>query len=293
MQRTAWITGSNGLIGNNLVQCAPQFAPEFRVIGLTREIVDLTDSNALRKRFLQDRPRLIIHCAALSKSPACQANPALAWKTNVEATQALVGHAAGIPFIFFSSDLVFDGKKGNYVENDATNPLSVYAETKVAAEIIALKNPLHTVVRTSLNAGITPTGDRAFNEELVNEWKARRRVKLFTDEFRCPIAAGVTARAIWELTAKNKPGLYHLAGSERLSRLQIGQILAAQYPELDPRIESSSLSEYRGAPRAPDTSLDCSKLQKLLSFPLPKFSDSLPIFSNNPPPNQPTTKPRE
>lgn len=275
MQRIAWITGSNGLIGSHLVQSAPQFAPEFRVIGLSREIVDLTDNKALRKKVLQDRPQLIIHCAALSKSPACQANPALAWKTNVEATQALAGHAAGIPFIFFSSDLVFDGKKGNYVENDAANPLSVYAETKVAAENVVLKNPLHTVVRTSLNAGITPAGDRAFNEELLNEWRAQRRVKLFTDEFRCPIAAAATARAVWELAAINQPGLYHLAGSERLSRWQIGQLIAVRYPELDPQVQACSLLEYRGAPRAPDTSLDSSKIQKLLSFPLPKFSEWL------------------
>ena len=67
----------------------------------------------------------------MSKSPACQANPELAHKINVDVTRCLAELASEVGFIFFSSDLVFDGKKGNYVETDEPNPLSVYAETKL------------------------------------------------------------------------------------------------------------------------------------------------------------------
>jgi dTDP-4-dehydrorhamnose reductase len=145
----------------------------------------------------------------------------------------------------------------------------VYAETKASAEQIILANPRHTVVRTSLNGGISPTRDRGFNEQMRLAWQAGQRMKLFTDEFRSPIPAEVTARAIWELAAPSRPGLYHVAGSERLSRWEIGQLLAARWPQLKPRIEPGSLREYSGAPRAPDTSLNCAKAQTLLSFPLP------------------------
>jgi dTDP-4-dehydrorhamnose reductase len=71
------------------------------------------------------------------------------------------------------------------------------------------------------------------------------------------------------------PGLYHVAGSERLSRWQIGQLLAGRWPQLKPRIEPGSLKEYSGAPRAPDTSLNCAKAQDLLSFPLPSLTEWL------------------
>jgi len=272
---TAWITGAGGLIGNYLVQTAPTFASGWRVVGLIRAQLELTDFSVVRAAFTSQRPQLLIHCAALSQSPVCQANPALARQLNVEVTRYLAELASGIPLIFFSSDLVFDGRKGNYVESDPVNPLSVYAETKVAAEQIVLRNPQHTVVRTSLNGGVSPTGERGFNEELRRAWQVGKTLNLFTDEFRSPIPAKVTARGVWELVAKNQPGLYHLAGSERLSRWQIGQLIAGRWPQLNPRIDPGSLKDYQGAPRPPDTSLNCGRIQKLLSFSLPGLTEWL------------------
>jgi dTDP-4-dehydrorhamnose reductase len=273
--KTVWITGAGGLIGGYLARSAPQFAPEARVVALTRQRLDLTDSPALRAEFKRQRPQLVIHCAALSKSTECEANPALAHKLNVEVTARLAELATGIPFVFLSTDLVFDGRSGHYGEDAAVNPLSVYAETKVAAERLLLEKPQHIIIRTSLNGGTSPAGDRGFNEQMRQAWQAGQALRLFTDEFRSPIPAELTARAIWELAALNRPGLYNVAGSERLSRWQIGQLLAARWPQLNPRIEPASLKEYAGAPRAPDTSLNCAKAQKLLSFRLPRLTEWL------------------
>ncbi len=245
------------------------------MVALTRERLDLTDSPAVEAEFRRQNPQLVIHCAALSRSPECEANPDLARRLNVEVTALLAKLAAEIPFVFLSTDLVFDGRTGHYEESAATNPLGVYAETKVAAEQIVLANPRHTVIRTSLNGGTSPTGDRGFNEQMRRAWRAGRTLSLFVDEFRSPIPAEVTARAIWELAALNQAGLYHVAGSERLSRWQVGQLLAARWPVLKPKIEPGSLKEYAGAPRAPDTSLNCAKAQEQLSFSLPGLTEWL------------------
>lgn len=278
----AWITGAGGLIGNYLVQTAPRFAPHRNVIGLTRAMLDLTDAGAVRERFSHDQPELIIHCAALSRSPDCEANPTLARQLNVDVTARFAELAADIPFVFFSSDLIFDGRAGNYDESATPNPRSVYAETKVAAEEIVRANPKHTIVRTSLNGGTSPTGDRGFNEQMRRAWQSGQTLRLFTDEFRSAIAAEVTARAVWELVARNQPGLYHVAGSQRVSRWEIGQLIAARWPELNPKMEPASLTEYRGAPRPPDTSLNCAKIQKQLSFPLPGLADWLSAHPHEP-----------
>lgn len=272
---TVWITGAGGLIGDHLVQTAPAFAPQWQARGLTRPQLDLLDFDAVRTSFRAQQPAAIIHCAAMSKSPDCQANPALAHQINVEATALLAELAADIPLIFFSSDLVFDGQKGNYVETDPVGPLSVYPETKVAAERIVLANPRHTVIRTSLNGGISPRGDSGFNEQLRRAWKLGQSPKLFLDEFRCPIPAEVTARATWELLSCGATGLLHVAGAERLSRAQIGRLLAARCPELNPKFEVGSRRDFSGPPRAPDTSLNCAKAQASLSFPLPGFASWL------------------
>ena len=276
-QGKAWITGAAGLIGSYLIRLAPQYAPTFQIIPLTRADLELTDFTSVGKKFKSDQPTLIIHCAAMSKSPDCQASPAQARKANVEVTRCLAGLAtkAGIDFIFFSTDLVFDGRKGNYVETDAVNPLSVYGETKVAAEAVVAANKRHTVIRTSLNSGASPGGKMAYNEQLRAAWAEGKNIKMFRDEYRSPISAAVTARAIWELAHDPQGGVWHLSGAERLSRLQIGKLLAKRHTELKPSLESGSLREYKGAPRPPDTSLICDKLQSRLSFALPGLSDWL------------------
>ncbi len=269
----AVITGAGGLIGSYLMRSAGALAPEWRVSGLSRRDLDLADPQAIRRTVQTVRPALIIHCAAISKTTQCQQDPLLARRINVEATTLLAELACDVPFIFFSSDLVFDGKKGRYVETDPVSPLNVYGETKVAAERIVLANPRHSVIRTSLTAGRSPTGDRSFVEEMRQALKAGQPLTLFTDEYRCPIPASASARAVWELVRVNRPGLYHLAGAERLSRWEIGQLLLARWPDLHTEIRPGSLKDYRGGPRSADASLDCRKLQALLSFPLPSFRE--------------------
>lgn len=267
-----WITGAGGLIGSHLVSSAATFAPGWQVEAITRQRLDLTDFAAVERAFAQRRPSLMIHCAALSRSAACEAEPALADRLNVSLTRHLAELAEAIPLVFFSTDLVFDGRKGNYVETDTPNPLSVYAQTKAWAEKIVLKNPRHTVIRTSLNSGVSPTGDRSFTEQMRRAWERGETLKLFTDEFRSPLSVAVTARAVWELVQRNEPGLYHLAGRERLSRWDIGQLLARRCPALNARMEQATIRDFPGPPRPPDTSLSCAKIQRLLSFPLPAWS---------------------
>ena len=264
----AWITGAGGLIGSHIARTAAVHAPGWRVRGLTRGDFDLTDFPEVRRQFEADLPELVVHCAAISDPEACETQLTQTRLVNREATFFLSGLAQDIPMIFFSSDLVFDGRHGNYTEEDEPSPLSVYARCKAEAEALVMANPLHTIVRTSLTAGKSPNGNRGIEEQLKLHWARGDTVKLFADEYRCPIPAEVTARAIWELSLAKRPGIYHLAGSERMSRLEIGQLIAAKHPELNPKIEPYSLRDHDGPPRAADTSLDCGKLQQLLSFPL-------------------------
>jgi dTDP-4-dehydrorhamnose reductase len=265
----AWITGANGLIGNYLVQTAPRFAPGWRVRALTRDQFDLLDFAAVRREFQKDQPQLVIHCAAVTVVAEVQKNPGVARRVNVEVTKLLAELAAEIPFVFFSTDLVFDGRKGNYTEADTPNPLHFYGETKATAEQIILRNPRHTVVRTSINGGVSSAGNRGFNEQYRHSLQTGQRMTLFTDEFRSPIPAVETARAVWELADKNCAGIFHVAGAEKLSRLQIGELLVKRWPEVKTEIKSGSARDFPGPPRALDTSLDISRAQNVLSVPLP------------------------
>src|SRR5436190_4332225 len=124
---STWITGAGGLIGSYLCKTAPE---NFTITQIHSHHLAASAEADLRLRFEANLPGLIIHCAAISKSPACDANPELAREVNTNLTKRLSEMAKDIPFIFLSSDLVFDGRRGNYTENDAPNPLSVYGGTK-------------------------------------------------------------------------------------------------------------------------------------------------------------------
>ena len=277
-----WITGAGGLIGSHLARSAAVFAPGWQVAALIRERLELTDFEAVTRAFGAERPSLVIHCAAMSRIAACGADPALAQTVNVSVTRHLCGLAKSVPFLFLSTDLVFDGRQGNYSESDSVNPLSIYAETKAQAEQHVLANPRHTVVRVSLNTGASPSGGTSFTEVMRSAWTRGETVNLFTDEFRNPIPVQVTSRAIWELVRQTRPGLYHLAGAERLSRWELGRLLATRWPHVTARMEPSSLKDYRGPARSPDTSLNCAKLQALLPFRLPGLSEWLRENPNEP-----------
>jgi dTDP-4-dehydrorhamnose reductase len=273
--KRVWITGAGGLIGHHLVAAATECAPDVEARGLTRQDLDLFDFTAVGRAFLAERPAAIIHCAGLARAGDCERDPALARRLNVDVTAHLARLAEGIPFFFFSTDLVFDGARGGYVESDAVNPLNVYGATKAEAERVVLANPRHAVIRTSLNGGKSPSGNRGFNEETRLAWQAGRTLTLFIDEFRCPIPAAVTARAVWMLFRQGVSGVFHVAGGARLSRWEIGELLAARWPGVTARMLPGSLENFQGPPRSPDTSLNCLKAQAFLPFRLPGLAEWL------------------
>jgi dTDP-4-dehydrorhamnose reductase len=271
MKPVAVVTGAGGLIGHYFVKTAARWAPSWRVVGLTRQELDLTEAARVRDLWRTLDPRAVIHCAALSRIKDCEQDPARARRYNVEVTAGLAELARDIPFIFLSSGEVFDGRRRWYVETDEATPINVYGKTKLEAEQVVSANPNHTVVRIVLTAGTSLNGDRSFVEDMCRAAKAGNSVTLFADEYRCPLPAGVIARALWELLGLNQPGLYHLGGSERLSRWEIGEALVRWHPELTDSLQAGSSKGYTGSPRPADLSLRCDKIQRLLSFPIPGF----------------------
>lgn len=275
MKPRAIITGAAGLIGHYLVMNASRWASEWQVHGLTRAELDFTDPIAVERAWQSIKPSAVIHCAALSRTKDCEQDPQLARRINVDATADLARLSKDIPFIFLSSGEVFDGQAGWYRETDEPNPINVYGETKLEAEQLVLQNPRHTVVRIVLTSGTSQNGDRSFVEDMCRTAQSGKSMTLYSDEFRCPLPAGAIARAIWELSSKNLPGLYHLGGRERLSRWEVGQALLPWYPELQGRLVKGYAGDHTGAPRPADLSLNCEKIQTLLSFSIPGFQSWL------------------
>ncbi len=274
--RLVWVSGAGGLIGREIVLAADAaVSAGWEVCGLTRQDLDLDDPTAVARRLAERKPDLIIHCAALSRTGACEADPNLAHRLNVETSARLIDGAPTARFVFFSSDLVFDGRRGNYTDTDRPNPVNVYGRTKFAVESLLARHPNALVIRTSLNFGHSLVGDRSFNEEMVRAWRQNRPVKAFIDEYRCPIPASVTASVTWDLALSPFTGIVHVAGAERISRWEIADALRTHYPSLNPKVEPVTLKGFVGPPRSPDVSLNCEQLKRWLGCQLPNFRDWL------------------
>lgn len=270
-----WVTGAGGLVGQALMAYGPP-APDWEVRGLRHDDLELTDYRALREAFHRDRPDLVIHAAAMSRPRDCEADPERAWAVNVGVTAMLADLLGDGRLIFISSEQVFDGRHAPYTEDAPVSPINVYGHTKAEAERYVLSHPQNAVVRLALTCGRSAGRDRAFNEEWEQRWRRGETLRLFTDEFRCPIPAPVVAQALWVLAAEAQAcGVYHLAGAERLSRWEIGRLLAGRIPGAASLIQPAELKEWQGPPRPPDLQLVCARLQALLPFPLPKFSEWL------------------
>ena len=148
-----------------------------------------------------------------------------------------------------SSDIVFDGARGRYREEDLPAPVNDYGRSKAEAETrVAAVHPRATLVRTSLLYGGAEPGPQ--------ERLAREATRFFVDEIRSPVRVGDLADAILELLELDLPGPLHLGGADDVSRYDFALLLGA-----DPdRIERA----FTTPDRAPNVSLDSSRAAALL-----------------------------
>jgi dTDP-4-dehydrorhamnose reductase len=171
------------------------------------------------------------------------------WEVNVEGSAAVAEAARGMRLVHLSTDLVFDGSRGRYREQDVTAPVSAYGRSKAEAE--RLVTELHreaTIVRTSLIYGGAEPGPQ---ERLAAEGS-----RFFVDEIRSPVQVSDLAEALLEVVALDLSGALHLGGADDISRYDFAVLLGAD-PE---RIEATNTTPDR----APDVSLDSSRAAALL-----------------------------
>ncbi len=261
------LTGASGFLGHYV---AAQAKETHQVVGLTHQNtpsqpgiqvlkLDIADLTGLRNVVREVRPDYIIHTAAIGDVNFCQQNPAVSQKINVEATVYLAKLAAelAIPFVFTSSDMVFDGKKGRYTEADAPNPLNLYGEQKARAEEgIATVYPDAAVCRMPLMYG---AGAKNFFGQHLQKLCKGEELALFTDEYRTPLGGISAARGLL-LAMEQFKGFYHLGGPERISRYGFGLLMAEAANIPSPHIKPTLQAHLAmAAPRPADASLDSSK----------------------------------
>ncbi len=215
------ILGAAGFLGTKLMNL---LSKENEVIGASLdsleeniESVDATDKFQLYNFLNSKKPGVVIDLIALTSSVACEQNPELCKKLNFETAKniAEICKELNAKMIFVSSSYVFDGKKGDFTEEDTTSPLNEYGKYKVLAEkeVLKLKNSiiLRTAIMYGYNGKNKPNG--VFNKILSGE-----DIPLGDpDQLRNPLLVDDVALIITSLLTLNQAGIFHMAGPNKLS----------------------------------------------------------------------------
>jgi dTDP-4-dehydrorhamnose reductase len=188
--------------------------------------IDLDDEAEVAQLFARARPRLIIHCAGVCNVETCERSPEFAHAVNVEGTRNLLRHApAGTRIVYCSSDHVFGGDAGPYWEDSPPAPISVYGQTRVAAEQLALARADTLVVRAGLWIGPSSTGRIGHLDWLRDRHRRNLPMTVVTDELRSAVWAEDAARRVWALAGSSLVGIRHIVATRTVSRPELARYL--------------------------------------------------------------------
>jgi dTDP-4-dehydrorhamnose reductase len=286
------VTGASGFLGREVCLAALRRGHEVLALGGSRAPVvpgvaqarafDLCSEAALEALVLEEFPHAVVHCAALPTIETCLAEPSRTKALNTEVPKKLAQLCfhLGAKLVHLSTDTVFDGVTGNYQPTDHPKPLNLYGETKAAAEVEVLKfgREHAAVLRTSPIIGNSVTGDRGLHERLFVSWREGKATTLFTDEVRQPVEVSNLADVTIELCERaNLSGLYHWAGTEAMSRHEIGVRIARHFGlDAEALVRPTSRAEVPSAAARPrDLSLRLHPLAGKLRTAAQSFEDQL------------------
>ena len=288
------ITGFNGFVAGSVIAHAKG---NWEIHGIGRSEnplnepdiyyhnLDLLDEQGFISLFNEISPDAVIHTAAMANIDVCQVNQELAERVNVGVTKMIARLCLehNVKIVFCSTDTVFDGIKGDYVETDLPHPLNYYAETKVKGEqIVLLASPGNVVARLGLVMGIPVIGKgNSFLADMIAKLGNGLEIPFPTNETRTPIDVITLGSSLVELAGNQFGGIIHLSGNTKINRYQMGLEIATTlgYPaNLILTVDSNSMAGR--APRANDASMDNSLAKEVLKTPMRTLSEGLNLTLN-------------
>ncbi|MEV4638994.1 sugar nucleotide-binding protein [Actinoplanes sp. NPDC049548] len=263
------VVGASGHLGGEVARLASAAGDD--VTGTTTtpatgwSPLDITDRAAVHTLISSVRPELIVNTAYRADS----------WTTCADgaANVATAASTVGARLVHVSTDAVHAGRPSPYGDDEPPTPVSFYGAAKAAAETaVRAIDPDAVLVRTSLIVG----DERSKQVQLALALATgRTRGALFTDEYRCPIDATDLAAAILELATSGYAGIINVAGPERMSRADLGRLVAAAH-NVDPAaVPTCTAAEGGLGPRPANVVLDSSRATTLLRTPLRPVADAL------------------
>lgn len=229
------VTGASGFVGRYLCRLisaskesssTPLLACSFRTPLSGRSVqVDLSNRSAVQALFDQYPIDSVIHLAAESRPALCQKSPEIAQKVNVDSTGNLAEavQARGGWLLYVSTDMVFDGERGTYTEEDTPAPINVYGLSKLAAErLVSTRCEKHCIVRPALIYGQGIGGSKSMLDWTVGVLNGEPGA-FFEDEYRTPVWVVDLVNLLYKFYRERYCGLVHAGGLDRISRVDFAR----------------------------------------------------------------------
>ena len=291
------ITGSNGLLGQKLLDYYKQF-PEVQLIATAKGAdrypfpgtytycaLDITNQVEVNQVLTRFKPDVVIHTAAMTNVDACELDHAACDLLNVTAVQFLVNACNQVHahLIHLSTDFIFDGTHGPLLENEKPNPLSYYGLSKLKAEeLVQAHSNSWSIIRTVLVYGVVKDMSRS-NIVLwaKNALESGKPIQVVADQFRTPTLAEDLASGCALAAAQKASGIFHISGQNFMSVYDL-VVQVADFWNLDKSLISLSSSEgiQQPAKRPPITGFQIEKAKTILQYQAHTFKEGLQILDN-------------
>jgi UDP-4-amino-4,6-dideoxy-N-acetyl-beta-L-altrosamine transaminase/dTDP-4-dehydrorhamnose reductase len=282
------ITGVSGLLGNNL---ASYFKDKYEILGLYNsnpvtirgirtEGCDIVRRDSLQKVLQEFAPSIIIHCASLTNVDTCETDREYTSSVNIQATKGLVECISdkNAKLIYISTDSVYDGIKGDFTEDNESNPLNYYGQSKLDGESEVRKKENSLILRTNI-FGWNIQNKESLGEWVINELKADRKISGFTDAFFSSIYTFELARIMDIAIQQDLSGTYNCGASDSCSKYEFAQKIAACFHLDGKLIAPISIDDFSfKAERGKNLTLNTSKLEKKIDYRLPTIDQSIESF---------------
>ncbi|HET6669853.1 MAG TPA: dTDP-4-dehydrorhamnose reductase, partial [Pyrinomonadaceae bacterium] len=252
-----------------------------QVMAHSRQSLDITDRELVLRTISEEKPDVVINCAAWTDVDGCEFDSERAFLNNAEGPEnlALACQRFSAAFATISTDYVFDGKKaGFYTQADEPNPLSVYGQSKLAGEERArIANPTAIVVRTGYVFG---SGGRNFLSTVIARVLRGEKLKAISDARGTPTFADDLAMRLRELGTKKTSGIFHVVNSGDGASFEDFVRLALKLVGRDPAMfEPVSVASLdRPAPRPANSCLRCLRSASVQLSPMPEWENALQRF---------------
>ena len=281
------ISGASGLLGSKIAELAEEEGNQVFSGYFSQEPIfgqpirlDLKNKQSISETITDIKPDTIIHSAALTNVDECEKNKKLAEEINVVGTKSIAEAAKknNAYLSYISTDYVFDGLKGMYKEEDKTNPVNFYGQSKLHGEkAVEEINEEFLIARTSVIYGTRPaSGKINFALWLVESLEKNQEIKVLTDQFISPTLNTNLAKMVLEASERRLCGIYHIAGASRVSRFEFAIELAETFNLNKSLIKESSVSDMDWVAKRPkDSSLDVSKTNNVLKTKSMNLSEAL------------------